>query len=151
MEGFHGFTTGEDDRFSVLIVRRRSCPACLDSLDRFYKWNHAAVICAGGVAREKGWGTAGHGDRRIHADTRRARRVVCGGHHQLKSYPLLEVVTLNGVPEQASASGYETLRRRADILRAALGEAIHRIQRGHPEEVEGILESAVSAYDRGFE
>ena len=72
------------------------------------------------------------------------------GAAALQSVPS-DVVTLNGVPEESSASGYETLRRRADVLRAALGEAIHRIQRGHPQEVEEILESAGSAYDRGFE
>lgn len=73
-----------------------------------------------------------------------------GGAAALQSVPS-DVVTFNGVPEAPVVSGYETLRRRADVLRAALGEAIHRIQRGHAEDVEGILESAVSAYDRGFE
>jgi len=68
----------------------------------------------------------------------------------LQSVPS-DVVTLNGEPEGEASSGYETLRTRADYLRAALGEAIHRIQRGHPEDVEEILESAGSAYDRGFE
>ena len=61
------------------------------------------------------------------------------------------VVTLNGEPEESTISGYESLRTRADHLRAALGEAIHRIQRGHTEDVEEILESAGSAYDRRFE
>ncbi len=68
----------------------------------------------------------------------------------LQSVPS-DVVTLNGQPENPTTSGYESLRTRADYLRAALDEAIHRIQRGHPEDVEEILESAGSAYDRGFE
>ncbi|MDA1258977.1 MAG: hypothetical protein O3C10_14235 [Chloroflexi bacterium] len=69
------------------------------------------------------------------------------GAAALQSVPS-DVVTLNGAPEEPTASGYDTLRARADNLRAALGEAIHRIQRGHPEDVEEILESAGSAYDR---
>jgi hypothetical protein len=72
------------------------------------------------------------------------------GAAALQSVPS-DVVTLNGQPENPTTSGYESLRTRADYLRAALGEAIHRIQRGHPEDVEEILESAGSAYDRGFE
>jgi hypothetical protein len=68
----------------------------------------------------------------------------------LQSVPS-DVVPLNGQPEDATTSGYESLRTRSDYLRAALGGAIHRIQRGHSEDVEEILESAGSAYDRGFE
>jgi len=68
----------------------------------------------------------------------------------LQSVPS-DVVTLNGQPGNPTTSGYGSLRARADYLRAALGEAIHRIQRGHPEDVEEILESAGSAYDRRFE
>lgn len=59
-----------------------------------------------------------------------------------------DVVTANGLPEEASGSGYHELRGRADGLRAAVGEALHRINRGHMEEGLQILDTAASAYDR---
>lgn len=61
-----------------------------------------------------------------------------------------DVITVNGLPETESESGFEELRHRASILRAAAGEALHRIQRGHADEVVRILDSAISDFDRGW-
>jgi hypothetical protein len=61
-----------------------------------------------------------------------------------------DAVTLKGIPEDESGTAFEELRRRASILRAAAGEALHRAQRGHAHEVEQVLGSAISEYDRAW-
>ena len=60
-----------------------------------------------------------------------------------------DVVTANGAPADESESGYHILRQRTDDLRAAVGDAVHQLHRGHPERVPAILDSAISTFDRG--
>ncbi|GEM_PF-1043995 len=59
-----------------------------------------------------------------------------------------EAVTVNGRPESEAGAAFDTMRQNASVLRAAVGEALHRIQRGHAHEVEQILESAATDFDR---
>jgi hypothetical protein len=59
-----------------------------------------------------------------------------------------DVVTEGGRPEPESQPGLDVLRERANILRAAVGEALHRIQRGHGHEAELILDRAITDFDR---
>lgn len=61
-----------------------------------------------------------------------------------------DAITVNGQPEPESRSAFEEVRQRASILRAAAGEALHRIQRGHGHEVAQILDSAISDFDRAW-
>jgi hypothetical protein len=66
-------------------------------------------------------------------------------------YVPLEAVTANGAPETDSQAAFSELRRRAAILRAAVGEALHRVQRGHPAEVVTILGNAVTDFDKTWD
>ncbi len=59
-----------------------------------------------------------------------------------------DVVTAKGVPEPETESGFEEMRRKVSVLRAAAADALHRMQRGHAHEVEQILGSAITDFDR---
>jgi hypothetical protein len=66
-------------------------------------------------------------------------------------YVPLEAVTTNGAVELESQAAFAELRQRAEILRAAVGEALHRVQRGHPGEVVTILGNAIVDFDKVWE
>ena len=70
------------------------------------------------------------------------------GAASLRRVPF-DVVTIDGAPENGSESGYNILRERSDVLRAAVGEAVHQLHRNHPERVPDILDTAISNFDRG--
>ncbi len=69
------------------------------------------------------------------------------GANSLQHVPA-DMVTSDGTYEPEQGSGYDLLRARSNVLRAAVGEAIHQIHREHPERVLGILDSAISSFDR---
>jgi hypothetical protein len=46
---------------------------------------------------------------------------------------LADVVTSEGTSHRKQKSGYDLLRARSNVLRAAVGELIHQIHREHPE------------------
>jgi hypothetical protein len=49
------------------------------------------------------------------------------------------MVTSEGTSHREQESGYDLRRARSNVLRAAVGEAIHQIHREHPEQVLEIL------------
>lgn len=60
----------------------------------------------------------------------------------------LDALSRDGSIDGEAQSAFQQIRRHAVPLRAAVGEALHRAQRGRPNEVERILHEAVNQFDR---
>jgi hypothetical protein len=73
--------------------------------------------------------------------------VLPSGSTGLQNVPI-EALGQTGDLENEAQKTFNELRERASILRAAIGEALHKIQRGRADEVVGILENAAADFDR---
>jgi len=76
-------------------------------------------------------------------------RILPSGAASLQPVPINALGTTDEI-ESESQRAFNDLRERASILRAAIGEALHKIQRGHPEQVVSILENAAADFDRAW-
>jgi hypothetical protein len=65
-------------------------------------------------------------------------------------YVPLDAVTDSGALAGESQQAFDELRRKAETLRASVGEALHSIQRDRVHEVVPILDAAVEDFDRAW-
>ena len=59
-----------------------------------------------------------------------------------------DALSRDGRADDEAQSAFHSLREHAVPLRAAVGEALHRFQRGHVDEAIRILEGALTEFDR---